>query len=75
MAPFMDDQERRARAASDRGCATTILAKELLRLERDVTAYLDNGSALEIRAALAQTELPVIGNADAARHIAEARAE
>lgn len=66
MATFMDDQERRARAASDRGLAATVLAHEVLLLEREVRAFLDVGKAAEIRAALAAAELPEPGNRAAA---------
>lgn len=66
MSPYMDDQERRARAASERGYAVTILSSELLMLEREVTAYLDNGKAERIRNRLAAAELPDSGNRAAA---------
>ena len=66
MATFMDDQERRARAASDRGLAETVLAHEVLLLEREVRACLDGGKADRLRAALAAAELPDPGNDDAA---------
>jgi len=65
-APFMDDQERRARAASDRGLAETVGATELVRMEREIAAFLDEGKAAEIRAALADAALPAPGTADAA---------
>lgn len=66
MATFMDDQERRARAASDRGLAETVLAHELLLLEREVRAFLDAGKADRLRSALAVVDLPAPGNDDAA---------
>ncbi|WP_347312281.1 glycosyltransferase [Defluviimonas sp. SAOS-178_SWC] len=66
MATFMDDQERRARAASDRGLAETVLAHEILLLEREVRAFLDAGKADRIRSALAAADLPETGNGDAA---------
>lgn len=69
MAPYMDDQEKRARAASDRGLAATVLGHELLLLEREVTAFLDHGKADEVRAALQSTSLPDRGNQAAARLI------
>ena len=65
-APFLDDQERRARAASERGLAATILADELLMLDREVSAYLDNGKSALIREELAKTVLPERGNNQAA---------
>ena len=69
MAAFMDDQETRARAASDRGLAETVLAHELLKLEREVRAYLDGTKAQDIHAALKAAELAKTGNAAAARLI------
>lgn len=66
MAPFMDDQEKRAQAAADRGLATMIEGQELLSLEREVSAYLDHGKAAEIRAALETAKLPELGNRAAA---------
>ncbi|OYX42338.1 MAG: hypothetical protein B7Z02_12415 [Rhodobacterales bacterium 32-67-9] len=66
MATFMDDQERRARAASDRGLAETVLAHEVLLLEREVRAFLDKDKAERIRAALVAATLPEPGNCDAA---------
>jgi UDP:flavonoid glycosyltransferase YjiC (YdhE family) len=68
VAAWLDDQERRARAASDRGLAETVLAHELLILERRLRALLDTGAAT-LRQALAQIDLPATGNAAAARLI------
>ncbi len=65
-APFMDDQEKRARAASDRELAATVLATEFIQLEREVGAFLDEGKAGEIRKKLNAAELPRIGTDDAA---------
>ncbi len=62
MAAFMDDQDRRARAASERGLAETVLATEMLLLEREVMAFLDSGKAGRIRANLAAHVLPPRGN-------------
>lgn len=70
MAGFMDDQERRARSAADRGLAVTVEAEEMLRLEREVTAILDDGKGAELRAALSTADLPATGNARAAALIA-----
>lgn len=53
MAGFMDDQERRAQAASERGLAVTVAADDLLLLEREVAAFLDGGKGQELRRALA----------------------
>jgi hypothetical protein len=72
MAAFMDDQERRARGASDRGLAVTVLADELLLLQREVAAFLDGTKAADIAKALAGVDLPAPGNARAARLIEEA---
>lgn len=66
MAGFMDDQERRARAASERGLAATVLAHELLLMEREVAAFLDAGKSDSVRAALAAATLPEPGNSHAA---------
>lgn len=70
MAGFMDDQESRARAASERGLAVTIAAEDLLLLEREATAFLDSGKGQELRAVLAGTVLPEPGNRAAAALIA-----
>lgn len=66
IAPYNDDQEKRARAASDRGLAETVLAHELFRLEREIRLFLDEGRAVELRQRLAAVELPAPGNAAAA---------
>lgn len=68
-APYMDDQERRARAASERDLAATVLGSEFLLLEREVTAFLDHGKAAQIRQALGSITLPAMGNTSAARII------
>lgn len=62
MAGFMDDQERRALAASERGLAVTVAAEDLLLLEREAAAFLDGGKAQVLRVALAKAELPTPGN-------------
>lgn len=69
MAPMTDDQERRARAASERGLAETVLAHHLFQLEREVAAFLDGGKAAEIRERLTSANLPLRGNQAAARLI------
>jgi hypothetical protein len=71
MAPFMDDQERRARAASDRGLAETVNADELFRLEREIVAFLDGGKAQRIRERLSGLTLPEPGTAAAAALISQ----
>ena len=70
-APYLDDQESRARAAADRDAATLVLEHELLLLEREVAAHLDGDKADTVRAALAKLALPEPGNSEAARIIAE----
>jgi UDP:flavonoid glycosyltransferase YjiC (YdhE family) len=69
VAAYLDDQERRARAASDRGAAETVLAHELLLLERKVADLLDRGGAERLRAALAALDVPETGNRAAAQLI------
>ncbi len=66
MAEFMDDQDARAKAADDRGLAVSVRAHELLLLEREVRAMLDDGRADAIRKRLSEAVLPETGNADAA---------
>ena len=67
IAPYMDDQERRARAASDRDLAVTVLPHELMVLDRTVHGLLDNGGAADMRARIQETDLPERGT----RHAAE----
>ncbi|MDP2738246.1 MAG: glycosyltransferase [Pseudorhodobacter sp.] len=62
MAAYMDDQERRARAASERGFSATILATELLMLEREVRSFLDDGKNEKIRNCLVSAAFPEPGN-------------
>lgn len=69
MAGFMDDQERRARAASDRGLALTVRPGEMLLLEREVLSVLDGGQGAALRKALADARLPAPGNRRAAELI------
>lgn len=71
MAPFMDDQERRARAASERQLAETVMSHELFRLDREVRAFLDEGKADAMRRGLAATRLPATGTERAAKLIDE----
>lgn len=66
IAPFMDDQEKRARAASERGLAATVLAHEFLQLEREVSEFLDDGKAVLVRDLISNTLLPDRGNRAAA---------
>jgi predicted glycosyltransferase len=69
MAPFMDDQDRRARAACDRGLAAIVAANGLLDLEREIRLFLDAGKADDVRRKLAVLELPDRGTAQAAELI------
>ncbi|MCX7889383.1 MAG: hypothetical protein N2422_06580 [Rhodobacteraceae bacterium] len=66
MAPFMDDQDRRARAAADRGLACVVAPHELLALERRLEAMLEGDAAGAMRAAHAALSLPPPGTAAAA---------
>ena len=66
VASYLDDQERRARAASDRGAAETVLAHELLLLERRIEDLLDGGGTETLRSKLEQLDLPETGNRSAA---------
>ena len=71
MGTFMDDQQARARAASDRGLAATLEANELMKLERLIVRYLDDGEAETVRARLEAVDLPEPGTTRAARLIEE----
>ena len=70
VAAVMDDQDRRSRAAAERGLAERVEPRELLRLERLVLA-MAGARGDEIRAALAAHAFPARGQAEAARLIAE----
>jgi UDP-N-acetylglucosamine:LPS N-acetylglucosamine transferase len=70
-APYLDDQEYRARAAFERGLAGFIQETQLHKLEREVCAFLDEGKADMLRLALGRQDLPDTGNAAAARLIEE----
>ena len=59
---FMDDQRARARAACDRGLAAMVESSELMKLERLIARYLDDGEAEAMRAKLAATDLPELGH-------------
>ncbi|WP_420586162.1 glycosyltransferase [Ruegeria sp.] len=69
-APYLDDQERRARALSDRDLCVTITESEFMKLERAVSDFLDYGSGETLRAAMAQIELPEPGASTAAELLA-----
>ncbi len=68
---FMDDQTARARAACDRRLAAMVAPHELMKLERLIVQYLDDGEAEALHARLAAAELPEPGTARAARLIEE----
>lgn len=70
-APYLDDQERRAQSAFERGLAGLVDPLDLLTLEREVTAFLDGGKADQVKAALSTATLPEPGNAAAASIIEE----
>lgn len=71
MAGFMDDQERRARAASDRGLGVIVLANEMVRLRSEVAAFLNEGKTEELNKNLRNIKLPEIGTMLAASLIEE----
>lgn len=70
IAPFMDDQERRARAAVERGLADIAMPGEMALIERQFDAMLE-GRADHLRSALQAADLRERGNAAAARLIEE----
>lgn len=72
-APWMDDQERRAMAAQDRGIATVCRAGNVIGLRSAIRRLLgSNSTEIERYATNAQAlELPEPGNAMAARMICE----
>ncbi len=65
-APYLDDQERRARALSDRELCTVITDTEFMKLERAVSDCLDEGGADLFRSALKKIKLPKAGATTAA---------
>lgn len=69
MAPFMDDQTRRARAAAGRGLARMVGENDLMMLTRELTALLDGGGIADLRTNLRTWDLPPTGNRAAARLI------
>ena len=68
-ASYMDDQERRAKAAADRGLAEMVLPEDLLVMERKLGAFLDGARPEEIRSRLVETRFPEPGNIAAAQAI------
>ena len=74
MATYMDDQKRRAQALAERDLAVALEPGDLLSLQRQVVAFLENGEAEEMRARLRKVALPERGTAAAARLIEEVSA-
>ncbi|MEE9426974.1 MAG: glycosyltransferase [Paracoccaceae bacterium] len=69
MAPYTDDQERRARAATERDLSVMVLSNELLLLQREVSAFLEGDKANAIRKNLKALRLPETGTKAAAKLI------
>ncbi len=65
-APYLDDQEKRARAAHDRDIASLVLEHETVLLEREVAAFLDDGKGASLTTAFENASLPEPGNDQAA---------
>ncbi|WP_295311944.1 glycosyltransferase [Roseobacter sp.] len=68
-ATYLDDQEKRARAAADRNLARFVAATDLLTLQREVDGLLDGTVRAEIAAAFTEVPLPERGNNAAAELI------
>lgn len=69
-APYMDDQERRAQAAADRGLAEMVLPDDLMMLQRRLGLLLAGDGTAALRQRMSDIVLPRPGNAAAAAHIA-----
>jgi hypothetical protein len=67
----LDDQCARARAACDRGLAAMLDSHELMKLERLIVRYFDEGEAEAVRARLTAADLPEPGTGRAAQLIEE----
>ena len=70
-APYLDDQERRARALADRNLCAVITEREFMKLERTMSQCLDAGGLEDYRSALRNIDLPEAGASKAAALIAE----
>jgi len=70
-ATFMDDQQRRGRAAVDRGLAALIEPKELFSLSDRIAGFLHGDEASNIRKYFKTVKLPTPGNSAAASLIHE----
>lgn len=68
-APYLDDQEQRARAAAERQLCVFAGTDALFKLEREARACMDGGKCDDLRSALDKVTLPPPGNSDAARII------
>lgn len=69
-AEFLDDQDRRARAAAERGLAIAVGPDDLVLLEREVLAVLDKGKGETLLRELGKADLPKLGTRAAAEIIA-----
>lgn len=69
MNQFMDDQQKRAMAAVDRGLSDIVAPDQMSLMASLISAHLDGGRKEEIAAAFRAVELPEPGNAVAARII------
>lgn len=67
MASYMDDQERRARSASDRGLAVTVQPEDLFALRREVKRLLRLDQREDLIRSMEAEPLPAIGNSAAAK--------
>lgn len=68
-APYLDNQERRAIAAAERGLSVFVKEDELFKLEREAVAFIDDGKGQKLHCALREQSLPEPGNRAAARII------
>ncbi|RMA42340.1 glycosyltransferase [Rhodophyticola porphyridii] len=71
MAPFMDDQERRARSAVEREIGAATSAEDIWSLLRHVSRFLESGEVDRISARLHELQLPQLGQTAAARIVGE----
>ncbi len=71
MASYMDDQDRRARAMSERDLAVTLAPQDLMSLQRELVDCLENGKAEDLRDRLGAAAPPERGTGAAAELIRE----
>ncbi|WP_170330817.1 glycosyltransferase [Ruegeria arenilitoris] len=69
-APYLDNQERRAKAMADRDLCAIITEKDFMKLERAVSDCLDHDEVEIYRSELNRIELPETGASRAAEIIA-----